>query len=108
MGRVGGRDREGGNKVRIKEREGGTSFQEGKDPVGDLVDGEVFADSTPGSLPHEGAFRGVEPGQEGAVALGGPKGGPIGDRPVESARGRVDLRGGRGQPKGGHALAVFY
>ena len=39
---------------------------------------------------------------------GGPEGGPVGDRLVEPPGGWVDLRGGGGQPKGGHALSVFY
>ena len=54
-----------------------------------------------------GRFAGVELGQEGAVTLGRPKGGPIGDRLMEPAGGRVDLGGGGGQPKGGHGLAMF-
>ena len=65
--------------MRVEEGEGGAVFQEGKDTVGDFVDRAVLADGAARGLPHEGAFRGVELGQEGAVALGGPKGGPIGD-----------------------------
>ena len=41
------------------------------------------------------------------MALGGPKGGLIRDRPVEPASRCVDLVGGGGQPEGGHALAMF-
>ena len=70
MGRVGRRDLESGDKVSIEEGEGGMAFKEGKDTVGDLVDGEVLADSTSGSFPHEGSLRGVELGKEGAVASG--------------------------------------
>ena len=77
----------------IEEREGGAAFQEEKNPVGDLIDGEVLAYGAPGSFPHEGAFRGVELGQEGAMALGGPEGGSVGDRLMEPACGRVYLRG---------------
>ena len=47
--------------------------------MGDLIDGEVFADSTSLGFPHEGAFCGVELGQEGAVALGRSKCGSVGD-----------------------------
>ena len=107
-GRVGGRDGQSRDKVWVEEREGGAAFLEGKNSVGDLVDGEVFAYGAPGSLPHEGAFRGVELGQEGAIALRGPKGGPVGNRLIEPPCGRIYLRGGRGQSEGGHALAVFY
>ena len=60
--------------------------------MGDLVDGEVFADVPLRGLPHEGAFRGVQFGEEGAVAFGGPKSGLIWDGLVESACGRVYLR----------------
>ena len=74
----------------------------------DFVDGEVFANSAPGCFPHEGAFRGVQFGEEGAMALGGPESGPVWDRLVESACSRVYLRGGGGQPKGGHALAMLH
>ena len=72
--------------------------------MGDLVDGEVLADITLWGFPHEGAFRRVELGQEGTVALGGPKGGSVGDRLVEATSSRVDFRGGGGQSEGGHAL----
>ena len=64
--------------------------------MGDLIDGEVFADSTPVGHPHEGAFRGVELGQKRAVTLGGPKCGSVGDRSVESPSSWVDFRGGGG------------
>ena len=76
--------------------------------MGDFVDGEVLADVPLGGLPHKGAFRGVELGQEGAVALGGPEGRPVWDRLMEASSGWVDLGWGGGKPKGGHALAVFY
>ena len=42
------------------------------------------------------------------MAFGGPEGGPVQDTFVESACGRVYLRGGGGHPKGGHALAMLY
>ena len=74
----------------------------------DFVDGEVFADIPLRGLPHEGAFRGVQFGQEGTVALGGPESGLVWDGLVESACGRVYLWGGGGQPKGGHALTMLY
>ena len=76
--------------------------------MGDFVDGEVLADIPLRCFPHEGVFRMVELGQEGAVTMGGPKGRPVRDRFMEPSSGWVDLRGGGGQPKGGHALAVFY
>ena len=76
--------------------------------MGDFIDGEVFADSLLVGFPHEGAFRGVELGQEGAVALGGPERGLVRDRFVEPAGSRVDLGRGGGQSEGGHALAVFH
>ena len=75
--------------------------------MGDLVDGEVFADSGPVGFPHEGAPRGIELGQEGAVALGRRKRGSVGDRLVESPSGRIDFGRGGGQSQGGHTLAVF-
>ena len=92
----------------VKEREGGAAFQEVKDSVRDFVDGEVFAYGAPGSLPHEGAFRWVQLGQEGAVALWGPEGGLVGDSLVEPTCGGVYLGRGGGQSEGSHALAVFY
>ena len=76
--------------------------------MGDFVDGKVLADVSLRVFPQEGAFRGVELGQKGAVALGGPKGRPVGDRSMEAPGGWVDLRGGGGKPKGGHALTMFY
>ena len=42
------------------------------------------------------------------MVLGGPVGRFVGYRLMESSGGWVDLRGGGGEPKGGHALAVFY
>ena len=75
--------------------------------IGDLVDRKVLADGTVRSLSHEGAFGGVDFGQEGAVALGGPKGGPIGDGFMEPTSRQVYPWGGGGQPKGGHVLAMF-
>ena len=107
VGRIGEGERKSGNKVWVEEGEGGAIFQEGKDTMGDLVDREVFADTTSGSLPHKGEFHRVELGQEGAVALREPKEGPRRDRLMEPASGRVDLGRGGGQPKGGHALAMF-
>ena len=98
-GGVGEGDREGGNKMRV---------EEGKDPVGDFVDGEMLADISLRGLPHEGAFGGVELGEEGAVTLGGPEGRLVGDRLMEPSGGRVDLRGGGGEPKGSHSLTMFY
>ena len=76
--------------------------------MGDFVYGKVFADVSLRGFPQEGALRGVQLGQKGAVALGGPKGGSVGDRHVEATGGWVDLRGGRGKPEGGHALTMFY
>ena len=58
-----------------------------------FVDGKVLADVSLRGLPQEGAFRGVELGQKRAVALGGPEGGSVGDRPMEGSGGWVDLRG---------------
>ena len=75
--------------------------------MGDFVDGEVLADVPLSGLPHEGAFRGIEFGQEGAVALGRPKGGSVGNRSVEVSRSRVDFWGRGGQPQGGHTLSMF-
>ena len=74
----------------------------------DFVDGEVLAYSATGCFPHEGALCWVQFGEEGAVALGGPEGGLVWDRLVESACGRVYPRGGGGQSKGGHALTMLY
>ena len=76
--------------------------------MGDFINGEVFADSPLMGLPHEGAFCGIELGQEGAMTLGGPKRGSVGDRLVETSSGRVNFGGGGGQSEGGHALAVFH
>ena len=42
------------------------------------------------------------------MALGGSKGRPVGDRSMEPSGGWVELRGGGGEPKGGHALAMLY
>ena len=84
------------------------AFQEGEDTVRDFVDREVLAYSASGCFPHEGAFRGVKFSEEGAVALGGPEGGLVRDRFMESPCGWVYLWGGGGQPKGGHALTVLY
>ena len=92
----------------VKQLKGRAAFQDWEDLVGDFVDGEVFADVPLRGFPHEGAFRRVQPGQEGAVALRGPKGGFVGDRLVEPTCGWVNLGRGGGQPKGGHALAVLY
>ena len=47
--------------------------------MGDLVNGEVFADISLRSFPHKGAFSGVKFDQEGAVTLGGPEGGFVGN-----------------------------
>ena len=74
----------------------------------DFVDGEVFADVSRRGFPHEGAFRVVEFGEKGAVALGGPEGGPIGNRLMETSGGWVYLRWGEGEPEGGHALTMNY
>ena len=76
--------------------------------MGDFVNGEVLADSPLMGFPHEGALCGIELGQEGAMTLGRPKRGFVGDRFVEPSSGRVDFGGGGGQPEGGHALAVFH
>ena len=76
--------------------------------MNDFIDGEVFADSSLVGLPHEGAFCGIELGQEGAVTLGGPKRGSVGDRLVEASSSRIDFGGGGGQSEGGYALAVFH
>ena len=65
--------------------------------MGDLVNEEVLADSTSVGLPHEGAFRGVEFGQKGAVALAGSKCESVGDRLVKASNRQVDLRRGGGQ-----------
>ena len=94
--------------MRVEEGKRRAALQEGEDSVGDFVDGEVFADVPLRGLPHKGALRGVELGQEGAVALGGSEGRPVGDRLMETPGGWVDLGGGEGEPKGAHALAVFY
>ena len=75
--------------------------------MGDFINGEVLAYGPLVGFPHEGAFRGIELGEERAVTLGGPKGGSVGDRLVEATGSRVNFRGGGGQSKGGHALAVF-
>ena len=48
--------------MRVKQRKGRAAFQEGEDPVGDFVDGEVFADVPLRGLPHEWAFRRVQSG----------------------------------------------
>ena len=74
----------------------------------DFVDAEVLAYRDSGCFPHEGAFRGVKFSEERAVALGGPEGGLVWDRFVESPCGRVYLRGGGSQPMGGHALSMLY
>ena len=63
--------------------------------MGDFVDGEELAYIPLRGLPHERAFRGVELGQEGAVALGRPEGRPVGDHPMEPSGGGVDLGGGQ-------------
>ena len=63
----------------VEEGERGTALPKWKDPVGDFVNGEVLADIPLGGFPHEGAFRGVESDQEGAVTLGRPKGGSVGN-----------------------------
>ena len=76
--------------------------------MGNLIDGEVFADSLLMGFPHEGAFCGIELGQERTMTLGGPKRGSVGDRPVEPSSSRVDFGGGGGQSEGGHALAVLH
>ena len=44
----------------VEEGERSASIQQREDPVGDFVNGEVFADSLLMGLPHEGAFRGIE------------------------------------------------
>ena len=62
--RVGRGDDEGGDKMAVEEWKRGAAFSEGKNSVGDLVDGEVLADVPLRGFPHEGAFRGVELGQE--------------------------------------------
>ena len=77
--RIGGRDCEGGHEVRVKERQRGAIFQDGENSVGDLVNGEVYADILLGSFPHDGAFGGVKLNQEGAVTLGGPGGRLVGN-----------------------------
>ena len=66
--------------MRDKERQGEVIFQEGENSMGDLVNGEVFADISLGSFPHEGAFSGVKLDQEGAMTLGEPEGGLVGNR----------------------------
>jgi len=43
--------------VRRKEK---PVFKQGKRPVGDLIDGKVFADRHLGRLPHKGAVGGVQ------------------------------------------------
>ena len=60
---------EGGDKMRVEKRQRGAIFQEGENSVGDFVNGEMLADIPLRGFPHEGAFRGVEFGQKGAVAL---------------------------------------
>ena len=42
-------------------------FKQGKRPVGDLIDGEVFADRHLGCFPHKGAVGGVQLDQQGAM-----------------------------------------
>ena len=42
--------------------------------MGDLVDGEVFANIPLRGFPHEGAFGGIELDQEAAVTQGRSKG----------------------------------
>ena len=76
--------------------------------MGDFINGEVLADGSLMGLPHEGAFRGIELGQERAVTLRGPERGPVGDRLVEASSSRVDFGGGGGQSEGGHALAMLH
>ena len=65
--------------VRVKEGKGGAAFEEGEDSMGDLVDGQVFADISLGSFPQEEAFSGVELDQERAMTLGGPEGRFVGN-----------------------------
>ena len=93
--------------MRVEEWEGGAVFQEGEDSVSNFVQGEVLADIPLGGFPHEGALCRVKLGKEGAVALGGPKCGLIGDGFVQAVRGRVDFGWGGGHSQGGHALIVF-
>ena len=64
----------------VKELEGGAVLEEGENSVGDLINGEMFADVSLGGFPHEGAFGGVEFDQQGPVTLGGSAGGLIRDR----------------------------
>jgi len=54
-------------------------FKQGKCPVGDLVDGEVFADRYWRCFPHEGAVGGVQFDQPGAMTEWGAVGGPVRD-----------------------------
>ena len=100
LGWVGRGDGEGGDKVRVEEGERGAVLQEGEDSVGDFIDREMLADVPLRGLPHEGAFRGVEFGPEGAMALAGPEGGLIRYPLVETSSGWVYLWGGGGEPKG--------
>ena len=76
--------------------------------MGDFINREVLADSPLMGFPHEGAFCGIELGQERAMTLGGPKRGSVGDRLVETSSGRVNFGGGGGQSEGGHTLAVLH
>ena len=77
---IGRRNREYGHKLRIEKWKGGTTFEEGEDPMGYFVDGKVFADVSLRSFPQEGAFGGVELARQGPVGLGGPESRPIGHR----------------------------
>ena len=63
--------------------------------MGNLIDGEVFANIPLRGFPHEGAFGGIELDQEGAVTQGRSEGRLVGDRLVQTGRSWVDL-GGRG------------
>ena len=63
-------DGKGWDKMSVEEGKRVAALQDGEDSVGDFVDVEVLVDVPLRGLPHEGAFRGVEFGQTGAVALG--------------------------------------
>jgi len=62
--------------VRKKEK---PAFKQGKRPVGDLIDGEVFADRDLRCLPHKGAVGGVQLDQQGAMTERGAVRRPVWD-----------------------------